>query len=87
VKGNQFRRVYAGDGPAFSRELGAWIVVTDAGMRLRLADDAAGARLWPTAEEDAQRAKEEERRAKEEAEREVAALRAELARLRGKPTA
>ncbi len=68
VKGRQFKRVYAGDGPTFSREFGAWLVVTDGGARLRIADDAAGTRLWPTAAE--------------EAEREVARLRAELARLR-----
>ncbi len=91
VKDKQFKKVYAGDGPAFSRELGAWIVVTDEGMRLRLADDAAGTKLWLTAEEeerhakeDERRAKEDERRAKEEAQRELAELRAELARLQEK---
>jgi Uma2 family endonuclease len=49
-----FRRVYEGDGPAFSRELGAWLVVTNAGMRLRIANDAAGTQLWPTAAEAAE---------------------------------
>jgi len=77
VKGTQFKKVYAGEGPAFSRELGAWLVVTDEGTRLRVADDAAGTRLWPTAEE-------EQRAAREAVERELAEARAELARLRGK---
>ncbi len=99
LRGNRFERVYAGDGPAFSRELGAWVVVTDGGMRLRVADDAAGAKLWPTPEEEERRAREtehqaleeerrareEERRAREEAEREVARLQAELARLKADP--
>lgn len=94
-----FRRVYAGTGPARSEELGAWLVVTDAGRRLRIAQDAAGSKLWPTAEE-AERAareleqaaketeraaKEAERAAKEEAQAEVARLRDELARLRHDP--
>jgi len=48
----EFQRVYAGNGPAFSRELAAWVVVTDGGMRLRIANDAAGTRLWPTPEEE-----------------------------------
>ena len=41
-----FRRVFAGDAPAYSDELGAWLVVTDDGTRLRLADDEAGERRW-----------------------------------------
>ncbi len=60
-----FRRVYQGAGPAYSRELRAWLVVTDAGARLRLAEDAAGKRLWPTVEEEERAAKERERAAKE----------------------
>jgi Uma2 family endonuclease len=64
----QFRRVYAGAGPAQSETLGAWLVVTDGGRRLRLAEDAEGRRLWPTEAEEAQA--------------EVARLRAELAALR-----
>jgi hypothetical protein len=69
VRPNEFRCVYQGEGPAFSRELGAWLVVTDGGERLRIADDAAGTRLWPTASEEARRASEEARRASEEARR------------------
>ena len=79
-----FRRVYQGDGPAFSRELAAWIVVTDAGSRLRIADDAAGARLWPTAREQERAAREQERAAREQAEAEVIRLRALLDEARAK---
>jgi Uma2 family endonuclease len=86
-----FRRVYAGDGPAFSEELGAWIVVTDEGVRLRIADDEEGRELWPTegeaerAEKEAERAaKEVERAAKEAAQAEVERLRAQLAKLQGR---
>ncbi|MBK8692199.1 MAG: Uma2 family endonuclease [Deltaproteobacteria bacterium] len=75
VKGRQFVRVHAGEASAFSRELGAWIVATDDGARLRIADDAAGAKLWPTADESERRARQaaeavasEERRAREAAE-------------------
>jgi len=82
-----FVRVYGGAGPARSEELDAWLVVQRLGpvARLRVARDAAGADLVPTADE-ARRAEEEARRAEEEArraaEREAAALRAELERLR-----
>jgi hypothetical protein len=41
-----FRRVYAGGGPGFSREMAAWLVFV--GGHLRLAEDRAGAKLWPT---------------------------------------
>jgi hypothetical protein len=73
------------------------LVVTDGGLRLRIADDEAGISLWPTAEE-AERAakeaalaakeaalaaKEAERAAKETALAEVERLREQLARLRG----
>lgn len=64
-----FRRVYAGAGPARSEALGGWLVVTDGGRRLRLADNLEGQRLWLTVAE--------------EAEAEVARLRAEVERLRG----
>jgi Uma2 family endonuclease len=59
-----FRRVYAGAGPVRSEALGAWLVVTDGGRRLRLAEDEEGQRLWLTEAE--------------EARAEVARLRAEL---------
>jgi Uma2 family endonuclease len=64
-----FVRVYAGDGPTSSTTLGAHLVVSADGLSLRLADDAAGERLWPTAEE-AARAR-------------IAELEAELERQRG----
>ncbi len=74
-----FRRIYQGAGPAYSRELRAWLVVTDSGMRLRLAEDALGKRLWPTAAEEERAGREEERAGREAAEAEVARLRALLA--------
>lgn len=83
MRRNAFRRVYAGEGPAYSEELGAWLVVTDGGLRLRVADDEAGTALWPTLEEAERAEKEAERAEKEAALLEVARLRAELAGLRG----
>jgi Uma2 family endonuclease len=68
-------RAHAGEGPAFSPALGAWVQVVDAGSRLRVSDDEAGRRLWPTAAE-------AERAAKEAALARVAELEAELARRR-----
>jgi Uma2 family endonuclease len=62
-------RVYAGEGPAWSAELGAHLVVVDGGQKLRIADDTEGARLWPTHEEAERRAKEGESRAKRDAQR------------------
>ena len=81
-----FERVYAGSGPAYSRELRAWLVVTDEGMRLRVSDDAPGRALWPTQDEEERAEKEQERRARVAAETEVARLRALLA-AQGAPTA
>jgi len=79
-----FRQVYAGKAPAYSDELGAWLVVTDGGTRLRIADDEAGARLWPT-EAEAERMEKEAERARAEAERARAeALEARLAALEGR---
>lgn len=46
----KFRRMYMGDGPAYSRELDAWIVVV--GDMLRVSDDEEGTRLWPTTDEE-----------------------------------
>jgi hypothetical protein len=75
-------RVYAGPGPAHSDELRAWLVVTDGGTRLRIAEDPAGDRPWLTkAEAEARRADTEACRAETEARRADAAE-AELARLR-----
>jgi Uma2 family endonuclease len=73
-----FRRVFAGDAPAYSDELGAWLVVTDDGTRLRLADDEAGERRWLTGEEaaraqaQADRERAQAERAQAQAERERA---------------
>lgn len=91
--GGGLRRTYAGEGPAFSEELGAWLVVQEGGMRLRIADDARATHVWPTAaereraEKERERARadfEHERAEKERAEKEaladeIARLKAELA--------
>lgn len=67
--GGRMDCVYAGDGPAFSDELGAWLVVTDGRQMLRLADDREGVRLWPTEVEVQAAARDEAVRARDEAER------------------
>ena len=70
-----FRQVYAGKAPAYSEALGAWLVVTDHGTRLRIADDEAGERLWLTAREaesaraDAERVRTASAEARADAER------------------
>jgi Uma2 family endonuclease len=75
TKAGAFRQDYAGDGPAYSDELGAWLVITDDGTRLRIADDEAGEHLWPTGMEteraraDAERARADAERARADAER------------------
>jgi hypothetical protein len=56
-----FRREYAGAGPAYSKELKAFLVVTHGGERLRLADDLGGAKLWPTEAETERAGRLEER--------------------------
>lgn len=61
----RFVRVYAGDGPAYSEVVCAHLVAVDQGRSLRIADDADGARLWPTPEEAERAAKEAERAAKQ----------------------
>ena len=64
----KFRRVYAGEGPFRSEELGGWVVATDDGWRLRVADDPEGTTLWPTAAE-AERQRTETERVRAETER------------------
>jgi hypothetical protein len=66
---NEFRCVYAGDGPCFSRELGAWIVIVD--DLLRVANDRAGRDLWLTYREarEQEHARAESERARAESER------------------
>ena len=74
----QFLRVYAGAGPVESAVLGAWLVATKDGQLVRLARDAEGAELVPTAEERAAaaeaRAQAAEARARQ-LEQELVALR------------
>lgn len=69
-RNHQFRRVYAGDGPAWSEALQAWLVVTEAGQRLRISRDEAGTKLWPTEAEYAQKQRAGRKREKLRAEQE-----------------
>ena len=62
---DRLERCYAGDGPARSPALGAFLVVVDEGRKLRMADDEGATRFWQTAEEAERAAKEAERAAKE----------------------
>ena len=88
-----FRRVYAGDGPAWSGFFRAWLVVSGDGMLLRMSDDAEGTKLWPTEGEETEHEraeklheraeKERERAEKERALARVAELEALLAATRG----
>lgn len=87
---NRFRRVYAGDGPARSEELGAFLVIRDEGPTLCIADDPEGHSVWPTRAEQERAAREAalavdeaERAAKEAALAELERVRAELAAARG----
>lgn len=76
----ELTRTHAGPGPAFSPFLKAWIVPTEEGRRLRIADDEAAASVWLTAAEEASRAREAERAAKDAALARVAELEALLAK-------
>jgi Uma2 family endonuclease len=94
-KDGEFRRVYAGDGPAWSDVFGAWIVVSSDGMYVRLSDDEEGTRLWPTEAElmaqeraariaalaEVERERAEKERERAEKERERAEKEAALARI------
>jgi Uma2 family endonuclease len=76
-------RVYAGDGPAQSPTLGATLVATDEGRKLRIAEDQDATAFWLTGEESERAAKEAERAAKEAALSRIAELEAVIA-ARGK---
>lgn len=58
-RGEDFERVYAGDGPVRSELLEAWLFAVDEGRRLRVAEDREGTRWWATQEE-AERAEKEQ---------------------------
>lgn len=73
-------RIYAGDGPARSPTLNAFLVVTDEGRKLRVAENDTATTFWLTAEEAERTAKEAERNAKEAALARVAELEAALAK-------
>jgi Uma2 family endonuclease len=86
--GARMVRVYAGDGPAFSEELGAWLVPTPQ-PRLRIADDPEGRSLWLTeAEEQAaarQLAEEARRRLEQDSARGMRAAVEDLCEIFGIP--
>jgi Uma2 family endonuclease len=71
-----FARVYAGDGPARSEALGAYLIATDEGRRLRIAADENATAFWLTGEESERAAKDAERAAKEAALSRIAELEA-----------
>ena len=64
-------RVYAGRGPAFSEQIGCWLLPRREGYvaRLRLSEDAQGRHLIPTAQAEAARAQAEAAHAQAEATR------------------
>jgi len=74
----EFRRQNAGDGPAYSPLLDAWLVVVSDGMELRIASDRTGRDLWLTAEERERAEKDRERAEKEQALERVAELERKL---------
>jgi hypothetical protein len=80
-EGDEFRRIYAGEGPVFSPTLGAWLFAVHEGQRLRIADDREATQWWLTAEEREREAKEAERAAKEVALAENEQLLARIAQL------
>jgi len=65
--GERFERVYAGEGPAYSPAVNAWLFAVDEGQKLRIADDEAGTHWWMTTEESERAAKEQALAAKEQA--------------------
>jgi hypothetical protein len=81
-EGGALAAVYAGKGPAYSEQIGCWLLARREGYvaRLRLSEDKDGRRLIPTkVEAEAARAQAEVARAQEEAAR---AREAEAARAR-----
>jgi Uma2 family endonuclease len=62
-----FERQYAGDGPAWSPLLGAWLLAVAEGQRLRIAGDPTAEDMWLTGEERERAEKERERAEKERA--------------------
>ncbi len=75
-------RLHAGDTPADSPVLDAWVVTTEDGRHLRVADDADRTRLWPTEAEAEAEARRAEAARAVAAEERAAAAEAEVERLR-----
>lgn len=72
------KRTHAGSGPAWSEEMQAWLLVTDAGTRLRLSDDRFGKHLWLTEAEAKTREAEATAREVESKTREAEAMAREV---------
>lgn len=77
-------RVYAGDGPAFSTQLNAWLVPVPEG-KLRIADDERGRSLWPTEAETEAEARKHEADARRQAEDTLRRAIADVCELCGVP--
>lgn len=75
---DNFERIYAGNGPAFSPAVSGWLFAVREGHLLRIAEDEAGTRWWMTEAETERAAKQAERTAKEEALRMLEAERAAM---------
>lgn len=79
---NEFARVYAGEGPAWSEAVQGWIRFWPEERSFGLSSDKAGRDRWLTNEEAAQREAKAERKAREAAEDRIRELEAQLARAR-----
>jgi Uma2 family endonuclease len=84
---DRLAQVYAGEGPAWSEVVQAWVHAVDGGRSFAICNDEAGTQRWLTpyeieraAKEAERAAKEAERAAKEAALRELAELKAQLGR-------
>ena len=80
--GGTLKRTHAGNGPAWSEEMQAWLVVTDGGTRLRLSEDRWSKHLWPTEAE--AKVREAEEKAREAAEAKAREARAKAREAKAK---
>jgi Uma2 family endonuclease len=78
---DNFARVYAGEGPVYSKAINGWIFAVDDGRSLTIADDEAGTRWWMTPEEMERAGKEVAQVATAEAQAATEAERARAERL------
>jgi hypothetical protein len=69
-RNGRFRRTFAGDGPAWSEVMQAWLIPAGDGVHLLLSDDEAGEKVWPTEAEYGARQKRRANRQRQRAEQE-----------------